>query len=209
MSTRAFFTQDAKARVSATIKEIEAQTSAEVVVAVRHESGVYRAADYLFGALAALSTLAFMLFSRRVFPIRWFPADVTVAFVVGVFVCANFPLLRRLLTPGKQMKENVHAAACAAFIKMGVSRTTGRNGILVFVSLFEKKIEVLPDIGVDMSALDKDWPRFLAGLEQSMGFQADFDRFVEGLRALGPIAKGPMPRSEDDVNELPDEVDAV
>jgi putative membrane protein len=203
-----FFSPDAKSRVTAAIKEIESMTSAEVVVSVRHASGSYRHTDYLFGFVFSMAVLALLLFSDREFPIHWFPLYVAIAFAFGALVCANVWTLRRLLTSPKLMRERVHAEACAAFVKLGVSRTSGRNGILVFASVFERRVEVVPDVGVDVAALGEGWTKFTAALEASMGFVADFERFVEALRSLGPLAKAAMPRAADDVNELPDEVDA-
>jgi putative membrane protein len=209
MSVRAFFQPEAKSRVSAAIKEIELQTSAEIVVSVRRTSGKYRDVDYLTGFVIALGMLSFMLFSKQVFPIRWFPIDVAAAFVLGTLLSAALTPYKRLLVSKRRASERVHAAACEAFIKMGVSRTRGRTGILVFVSLFERRVAVVPDVGVDVAALGEEWTRAVAALDGSLGFSADFELFVAALRALGPVAKSAMPRADDDENELPDDVDAA
>ena len=50
---RAKFDKAAGDAIGAAVREIEAKTNAEIVVAVRGRSGTYRHADYLFGAIVA------------------------------------------------------------------------------------------------------------------------------------------------------------
>jgi putative membrane protein len=118
-------------------------------------------------------------------------------------------VVRRLLSSRKMMRENAHNAACAAFVRLGVSRTSGRNGILVFVSTFEKMVEIVCDVGVDATALGEPWAKGLAGVERCVSGRIDFEGFVQALEALGPIIGEAMPHMADDVNELPDDVDAA
>jgi hypothetical protein len=58
---------------------------------------------------------------------------------------ANVAPLRRLLVRQKRLEADVQAAARAEFYALGISRTSGRNGILVFLSTFERCTAVVPD----------------------------------------------------------------
>ncbi|MBN9164584.1 MAG: hypothetical protein J0I07_26720 [Myxococcales bacterium] len=204
MSTRAFFDDAAKAAVSAAIKRVESQTSAEVVVAVRRQAGVsYRDADLVLGAIAALATLAILLFVDKEFATTWIPVDVAVAFAAGMLLSRYTMFLRRLLTPGSRRREETRRAACAAFNELGIGRTSGRNGILVLVALFEHEVAVVSDVGIDPAVI----ARAVAALQGSVARAVpDFDAFVAALDSLGPALAPTMPRRDDDVNELPDEV---
>jgi putative membrane protein len=206
MSERTFFLSESKARVTAVIREVEAQTSAELVVFVKHTSGSYRDADYLFGFALALATLCALLFLPVPFAVSTMPIDIVVAFVLGAFVTAHAPPLRRLLLSRRRRAASVHAAARATFVDRGITRTRGRNGILVFVSSFERTVSVVADIGVDTKALGAAWSTRVRAMEHAVA-RLDFERFVEGLRELGPILGAAMPHTADDVNELPDEVE--
>ncbi|HVH40710.1 MAG TPA: hypothetical protein VM925_00150, partial [Labilithrix sp.] len=136
MSTRAFFDDAAKAAVSAAIKRVESQTSAEVVVAVRRQAGVsYLGADLAFGSFVAIVVLTLLLFVDKEFATAWIPVDVAISFAVGALLCRYTMFLRRLLTPRSRRREETRRAACAAFHDLGIGRTSGRNGILVVVAL--------------------------------------------------------------------------
>jgi len=204
VSTRAFFDDAAKAAVSAAIKRVESQTSAEVVVAVRRQAGVsYRDADLVLGAIAALATLAILLFVDKEFATTWIPVDVAVAFAAGMLLSRYTMFLRRLLTPGSRRREETRRAACAAFNELGIGRTSGRNGILVLVALFEHEVAVVSDVGIDPAVI----ARAVAALQGPVARAGpDFDASVAALASLGPALAPPMPRRDDDVNELPDEV---
>ena len=57
MGSRSFTDKAAKAEVAEAIRAIEAATSAEVVVAVRARSGLYRHTDYIVGFVFAFAAL--------------------------------------------------------------------------------------------------------------------------------------------------------
>jgi putative membrane protein len=204
VSTRAFFDDAAKAAVSAAIKRVESQTSAELVVAVRRQAGIsYRDADLSFGAFVALASLVLLLFVDKEFATTWIPVDVALSFALGVALCRYTMFLRRLLTSASRRREETRRAASAAFHDLGIGRTSGRNGILVLVGLFEHEVAVIADVGVDRATIGPS----IAALEGSVRRAVpDFDAFVVALDSLGPALATSMPRRADDVNELPDEV---
>src|SRR6185436_1854680 len=106
--------------------------------------------------LLALSVI-YMLVSPQVFEVETIVMEGFGAFVLGTLLSANVAPVRRLLLRGKMLAENTQTAAHATFFELGISRTSGRNGILVFVSAFEKKCAVVPDIGIDPSKLGAEW----------------------------------------------------
>jgi uncharacterized membrane protein len=61
-------------------------------------------------------------------------------------------------------------------------------------------VEVVADIGVDTKAVQAE----LDALRASLSHGADLGRFVAAVRALGTPLGACLPRSADDVNELPD-----
>lgn len=205
MGQGAFFRDEAKKKAAETVKAVEAQTSAEVVIAVRKRASDYRAADYHFGLVLLALSVIYMLVSPQIFEIETIVMEGFGAFVVGTLLSANVAPVRRLLLRGKLLAENVQTAAHATFFELGISRTSGRNGILVFLSAFEKKCAVVPDIGIDPSKLGSEWKDAVGAIEGAAG-KLDLDAFLKSVEKLGPVLGKTMPRQADDVNELPDEV---
>lgn len=205
MSQAAFFEDDARKRAAAAVKVVEAQTSAEIVVAVRRASGDYRATDYHLGFIATGLVVAYMLVAPQVFTVGEIALDGVVAFVLGALLSANVAVVRRRLVRKKKLAANVDSAARATFYDLGISRTSGRNGILVFLSAFERHCVVVPDIGVDAAALGDDYRAACRAIGEAAQ-RLDLDSFLSAVEKLGPPLGEAMPRAEDDVNELPDEV---
>src|SRR4029077_16816883 len=112
---RAKFDKAAGEAIGAAIRDIEAKTDAEIVVAVRGRSGSYRHADYIFGAIVALAGLLFVLFSPFDFHASWVPCDVSALFIAGAFVSSRGDWIRRLLTTGKFRAQAARTGAAAMF----------------------------------------------------------------------------------------------
>jgi putative membrane protein len=206
MAERDFFSQGAKDKVRDTIKKVELQTSAEVVVAVQKHSDSYRQTDLSLGFALAFATLLLLLFLPRSFAVLTMPLEVAVAFALGFGASSMFWGLKRRLTARSRMKEQAWRLACTLFVKLGISRTSGRNGILVVVSMLERTVSVVYDIGIDPQRLGGEWDRALDGMRRAVVKGADFSGFIASLESLGPVLGAQMPRAEDDVNELPDEM---
>jgi putative membrane protein len=204
VSARSFLEDKARSRAAAAVKAVEAQTSAEIVVAVRPRSADYRAACYRWGCLFSVAGMLYIYFAPKLFYAITIPLDLLLTFAIGFVTAYYVPPLQRLLTLPRDRRDRVATAARAAFYDLGVSGTTGRNGILVFVSLFERIVEVVPDLRVDPRGLGAGWTDALAAMQKAAR-RLDGDALWAALESLGPVLGRAMPRSSDDVNELPDE----
>ena len=202
-----FHSERARREVAAAVKEVEQKTSCEIVVAVRNCAGHYRHVDYLAGALLGLGVLLILLFHPHNFAVATMPLDVLVMFGVGAAASAYSPTLRRLLSRKKLRAEFVSRAARATFVELGVSRTRGRTGILVYLAMLEQSVEVVCDTGVALGDQEKAFRERVAALDAAVK-QNDLDAFVAGLRRLGEPLSRVLPCAADDVNELPDDLSA-
>jgi putative membrane protein len=198
-----FFGERAKKEVAAAVSDIESATSAEVVVAVRRAAGHYRHIDYLAGALLAFGVLLILLFHPRAFAVATMPLDVLVMFAVGAAASAYSPTLRRLLSSRKLRAEEMNRAARATFVDLGISRTRQRTGVLIYVGMLEHAVEVVCDSGVETCAACEPFQKAVGALRQAVA-RTDLDAFVAALRGLKAPLCDQLPRSHDDVNELPD-----
>jgi uncharacterized membrane protein len=104
-------------------------------------------------------------------------------------------------------REHVRLSARATFTELPCSRLPGRNGVLVYVALVERQVEVITDCGLRQDALGPAWREACAALDATLRPRPDVDRFVAALRNLGTVLGREHPRLADDVNELPDTMD--
>lgn len=83
------------------------------------------------------------------------------------------PALRRWLAGAELIDRRTRQRAAAAFVEQEVFRTAGRTGILIFLSLFERRVVVLADSGIHARVADGEWDAMVA-------------RIVEGIRRGDP-----------------------
>jgi putative membrane protein len=205
MGRREWLEPSAQKNVESAIASVESKTAAEIVVTVRHDSGCYRAADLLVGAVAGFGALLFYVYYPTTFTDDLVPPAILLLWLVTTFMCAQTSELKRWLTRQSELEENVRRAALSEFHEQRISVTRDRTGILVYVSLLEKVVEVVPDIGVDAQRLGEDGARALMKIRQAVK-TGGVPALIDGLEQLGESLERTLPRAADDVNELPDRV---
>jgi putative membrane protein len=205
-------TEAARARLRRAIAHVEERSAAEIVLAVRPASDRYTDVDLAVGALAAWLALVWILFGETVFDLDTIALLVPAVGVVGFYVTRLVAPLRRALARAHRVEAAVDRAARACFVEKRVSFTRGRTGVLVYVSLFERRITVVPDAGVDRSVAAehrRSWEialTTLIALARTTGLR-DADALARAIEGLaGPLALA-LPRSTDDLDELPDFAD--
>jgi putative membrane protein len=201
--SRAKFDQSACDSLFQCVKEIESATDAEIVIVVRARSGSYRQADYLFGALVAFAALLFLLFLPVNFHVYWVPIDIAVLFALGIYISAWSNTLRRLLTSKTFRKAAARTGAAAMFYEAGIANTHSEVGVLVYLSLLERRLELIADRGVLKAVPALDWNQRVSELHQ-VGMQPDPESFLKALRNLGALLAKYVPATGENPNELPD-----
>jgi putative membrane protein len=200
---RTKFDDAAREALTDCVRKIETTTAAELVLVVRARSTHYRHADYLFGGLLAFLGLLFLLFSPFDFHQYWVAIDVVLLFLLGTFVAARSNRLRRLLTSEKFRDEAVRTSAAAMFYEAGIANTSAEMGVLIYLSILERRLELIADRGVLKSVNALEWNQILFELHQS-GRKAEPQPLQTALENLGALLGKHLPATGENPNELPD-----
>jgi putative membrane protein len=196
-------TEAAEAAFRDAIQAIEKLSSAEVVIAVRPRVRRVLVPNVAVGAVAMAAVLAFMLFSENAEFALWSiaVAPLLAALAGGLLVEVIAPVERALMTAGVR-EACVREAARAAFYELGVHRTKGRTGVLVFVAVRERRVELVGDLAIVERFGDAGLTRHAAGLIAAL--PAGGEAVARALAALAGEYGTTLPRAADDVNELAD-----
>lgn len=186
------------------IHAVEGASSAEVVVAVRRQSAAWMHTYWICGAIAAIAANAFMLYSNQPFSTTSLLIDPIVAGVVFGLLSTQVLPLRRWLTPRKTLRRAVTRAGRATFVERGIRRTSGNTGILVYISVVEQMAEVIADDGVGAVVPEEEWQHAVAAIDAAVAHGGGATG--RAVAALAPLLGRVLPRSADDVNELPDDL---
>jgi putative membrane protein len=201
--SRKKFDQTASTALAKAIRDIEKCTDAELVIVVRGRSGSYRHADYLFGALVAFVGLLFVLFSPFNFHVFWIPFDVLALFAAGAFVSSRGDWIRRLLTTRKFRAQAARTGAAAMFYEAGIANTLAENGLLIYLSLLERRLEVFADRGVLKAVPPLKWNNAVYEIKK-IARQPDPETLVKALRDVGNLLAEHLPPTGENPNELAD-----
>lgn len=190
--------------LEAAVKDAEARTGAELVVVLARQAEPYREAPVLAGAVAALAVLAFILYHPAEFNLHGILPDVVLAAIAGAFLTRRVPGLLRLFTRAERRRLAVERAAKLAFLDHGVGATGARAGILVYYVGLERRLVILPDLGVMGRVPMARFHAIISQFEKDASAGALGPALGKAVRAVGPAVEAEFPRRADDVNELSD-----
>lgn len=196
-----------RAGLADAVREVEAASRAEVVVAVVSRSADYDRGPLLAGAAFGSAVLAFVLFSPWVFSLSAIAVLPPFAGAALALVVSAVPALERLVTPAGRRRKAVERAARAAFYDHRVSHTRERSGLLVYLSQLEREAMVVPDRGVTDCVPPDAWAAVVA-LVDAAGRTGHPAALAEAVRGMKDVLGREMPRRVDDRNELADVVEA-
>lgn len=200
------FKETFRTKLYETIEFIENNSLIEMVVIIKPQSGRYRDIPVWNGIIFSFLLYTFFMFSPFEFGVYMIYGMTILSFffVYGLFSISN--LLRSFFTKKTRMTRNVEINARAIFQKGGVRFTEERIGTLVYVSLYEKLVFVLPDRGAENAIPVDEWK------EIKQDFQSIFDssdvpgELINKLNKWQPVFAKYIPPVENDINELPDDM---
>ena len=202
----------------------ELASAGEVVTIVTPQSDSYRdlglawATFVAFLALAALELApAFYLgLVDRAFGLwghAWKPqAVLSIALCAAVItflamvLLMEWRLLRLALTPAPIKSARVHARALTCFRVGAQGRTTGHTGILIYLSMAERRAEIIADEAIASKVTPEVWGDAMHALLAEIRAGRVGDGMVAAIQKVGAVLAEQLPRGADDQNELPDRV---
>lgn len=100
------------------------------------------------------------------------------------------------------------AAALAAFAQLGVWDTAGNNGVLLYLLLADRRIEIVADRGYAVRVGDERWQAVCDSVQQALAAGEAEAAVLGGIAALSEIIAEQFPRESGDAvgegNELSD-----
>lgn len=203
-----FLNKEERDRIRAAVSEAEKNTSGEIVPMIVPASYHYPMADVLGGASLALPVailLTYFLGSMLwVGPTNmWvFMGIFGIAFIVLHRVVQRVWPLKRVFISDREIDEEVQEAALTSFFKEELYRTRDETGILVFVSVFEHRVWVLADRGINAKVDQGQWDGIVAHIVAGIKSGQQVDAICEAVKEMGGILAEHFPVREDDVDEL-------
>ena len=211
-------------KISAAIGAAETKSNGEIVAVATpisdpyHDVGLHWALVPLFAVLAwaAWRPTALVWWYDRLFG-GWQP-DPTLSqlltllmvfaalkFTVALFILKWMPL-RLALTPPSTKHRRVRRRAITVFKAAAERRTAGRTGILIYLSMAERRAEIVADEAILKVTDDHTWGEAMTALIASVKEGRPADGIIAAIERIGLVLSEHFPRSADDMNEIPDKL---
>lgn len=166
-----FLSQAEADAIDGRIARIEARTGAQIVAAVVARSDGYPEVVWKAFALGAAAAALIVVALDLAHP-DWMSAHATLANVLPVIgagaasalLTVGVPRYARLFLDRFRIDGEVRQHAQAMFLERQLFRTQARTGVLMLVSLFERKVEIQADVGFDGRIGGHQWHSVVAAM---------------------------------------------
>lgn len=212
MAVRDQFSDDELTAIRRATEAAEAQTGGELVCVIVDQCDSYQGSLWQATALGAVAgTLATGLAHTfldlwGISSLLWILLPPLLGASAAALLATSSSTLRRALTPPAVLDRRVDRRAAVAFVDEEIFDTRDRTGVLLFVALFEHRIRILRDRGVEGRVPAAAWDEIAANLALDLRAGRRGPAVVEAIEACGDLlAVHGVERRPDDVNELGDE----
>jgi len=193
-----------KARITAAIHGAEKRTSGEFVAVVARASDHYVFIPLLWAAMIALLLPgAWVLLGLHGRWVSLYQLQL-ISFLVLAVLLVFVPGLHLRLIPAPVKHARASRLAKAQFYQQGVQVTRHHSGVLFFVSLAERYVEIVADKGIHERLGEARWKTIIDAFVSQVSQGRVVDGFVDAIGACGDAMAEHFPPDPDDADELSD-----
>ena len=107
---------------------------------------------------------------------------------------------------GDTCDGDVYRKAVDVFYRLGMEKTAGRNGVLIYVACNSKVFAIVGDKGINDAVPENFWNDITDRIHERFAKGEFAEGIAEAVRTAGLKLKTFFPYTEDDVNEQSDEI---
>ena len=206
-------TEQEQQQINELVTEVEAKSGAQVLLAVIGKADAYPDIPWKAFALGAAAAALFVMADALLHP-DWASIHSALSGVVVILgagaalglLTIFAPPFARLYLDGLRAETEVRQYAQAMFLERGVFQTHERIGVLVLVSLFERKVVILPDAGIRRHVTDEQIESVIAQMTPLLAERRIVAAAKAGLTALAALLHDKLTPADAHGNELADTV---
>jgi putative membrane protein len=214
--------EEDKARIAAAVAKAEQASDGEIVTVVAPRSDAYHDVGLHYAILAMLLVPA----GAAVVPQSWIDWWTTFLFgweastslhwlmllllgkMIFLFLVVRYALawmpLRMALTPSETKHRRVRRRAVETFHATCAQRTQGQTAILLYLSLLERRAEIVADEAIHSRTQPEVWGEAMTALIAEMKAGRPGEGLVQAVEKIGTVLAQCLPAKTENPNELPD-----
>ncbi len=200
--------------ITARSVELESRVGVQVIAAIIGKADAHVELPWKAFALGAVLSGLAMVVADLARP-QWLTANVALVDTVTILgtgaasalLAVFVPAYARFFLRSTRRDAEVRRYAEALFLRHELFKTRERNGILILVSCFERKVEILADVGLHRRVSDAEWRPVIARMTPLLREGRFAEALQEGLAAAEELLAAKALNARVDAgaqNELPD-----
>ncbi|MEQ8354712.1 MAG: TPM domain-containing protein [Kiloniellaceae bacterium] len=198
-----FLGNDEKQRLRDRIEKAEHGTSGELVTVIARTSDSYVFIPLLWASVLALSVPPLSGLAGLRLDLATLSGVQLVTFLALSFAFRWTPVKMRLI-PKRVKRQRAARTAREQFLAQRVHHTAGRSGVLIFVSVAERYVEILADQAINEKVAQEDWDGIVAAFVAAVKRGEVAAGFEQAVDACGALLATHFPAGPGGRNELPD-----
>ncbi len=201
------FNDDFKSKLYEITEDIENNSLVEIVTIIKAKSGFYRDISLWAASVSMFLVSSWLMFSKFEINVYLIYLITIFTFIITYFLTEIIKPWKRFLINKKRLKRNTEIYGRAIFQKGGIRFTNEKTGVLIYVSVFEKQVFVLPDRGAFTAVPDEEWQNINENFQSIFNQNNTADAFLAEIKKCKKIFAEYIPPVENDINELPDDLE--
>ncbi len=204
---------DERKKIKQAVEKAELKTSGEIVPFLTEQSDSYEEAPWKGGYFTGTLALGFLLSLdiSDMLPVALTGIYAGLGFfvfaILGYLLTMFIPPVKKYFAGASIINRRVEQRAYAAFIQEEVFLTRERTGILLYISLFEHKVFVLGDSGINSKVKSDDWNGIVDTIVSHMKNGEPVDGIIRAIEQCGELLeKAGVAIRKDDQDELSNEL---
>ena len=189
------------------IQDAEKKSDSEMVPMIVLRSDNYPAAHFRAAIIVSFLFSLGLYFSPLsiINPIYFLWIQIP-GLLLGYFL-ANIPFVARLMITKQEIEFEVTQRAIEAFFEHNLHTTNQHNGVLIFISILEKKIKIITDVGVRKKIEQKIWDEVIYNFTKNVNNSGFVEALKSTIMATSDILENYFPATEEfKKNELRDDI---
>ena len=207
-------------KIGSAVKKAESKTSGEIATAMIKESYNYAIYELMFAVVIGFVYFVLMMFfagnveqflqgefwDYSVNYLVMFYGFSTFIIIALFYFIGNLSCIDRIIVPKKIRNQKVAERATRYFMESGVYNTKDRTGILIFISIMERRVELLADSGINEKIPKEKWQNIVDNIIKGIKQKEITTHLTESINECGNLLVEHFPIQSDDKNELTDDI---
>jgi len=203
-------TQHERKQISQAVLDAEKSTTGEIVPMVVTQSDDYPGARWRLAVVSALlfGFLGYFILNY-IFDYDYDPQWILWIEVIGLYLgygLGGFGAILRPFMLNSKIDEEVNQRALRAYFAHNLHATKDRTAILIMVSLLERRVEILADIGINSKVSADAWQGIVNDMIKCIKTDSLKQGFCVAIQECGEILAKDFPGSHENPDEIANKI---